>query len=245
MLQNNLLYFALSHLRATPYKVLYNLKIFTSAFFSIILLGQKIGRQRWTALIGLFAGMAIVQTGRQELERQNFQSPYYGFEQSLGSLAVLGAAITSGFSGVYQQRILQGSNTSMWIRNLQMGITSVLTGILSVLMKDRREVTSNGFFSGYSTLVWMVIGLQAIGGLNVAFILKYADTIMKGFAAAFSTLAACVVEMLFFGFRPSITFILGSVLINASAYFYNRNSPLGGKAVSKRMSTGHTNLYRI
>ena len=39
-IQNNLLYFALSNLRATPYKVTYNLKILTGAVFSVVLLRQ-------------------------------------------------------------------------------------------------------------------------------------------------------------------------------------------------------------
>lgn len=221
VIQNNLLYYALSHLRATPFKVSYNLKILTSAVFSILLGGQKIDAQRWAALCALFIGVTIVQVGKQEVGIEDMQARAgSGVERTLGFLAVCTAAITSGFSGVYQQRILQGSRTSTWIRNLQMGISSVLLGLMS-LAKDWSAIRFNGFFYGYSRIVWLVVVLQAFGGLNVAFILKYADSILKGFAAAFSTLALCLVEMALFDFTPTITFILGSVLINISAYLYN------------------------
>ena len=137
-------------------------------------------------------------------------------------------------AGVYQQRILQSSKTSMWIRNTQMGITSVVLGACGTLIKDRQAIRRAGFFQGYSAVVWLVISLQAFGGLNVAFILKYADNILKGFAAAFSTVASCILEMIFFQFRPTFLFLVGSTLINIAAYAYNLSCPTRAEEVSPR-----------
>ena len=224
LIQNNLLYFALSHLQATPYKVTYNLKILTSAFFSVTLLGQDLGRRKWLSMVVLFVGVTIVQMDKPDDGKTKFHKSALGY-QTLGLIAVGAAAMTSGFSGVYQQRILQNSKTNMWIRNTQMGITSVVLGVCGALYKDHQAIARGGFFQGYSGLVWLVITLQACGGLNVAFILKYADNILKGFAAAFSTIASCLVEMFFFEFRPTPLFIAGGILINVAAYVYNTSSP--------------------
>mmetsp|Transcript_9 Transcript_9/g.32 ORF Transcript_9/g.32 Transcript_9/m.32 type:complete len:381 (+) Transcript_9:257-1399(+) len=221
LLQNNLLYFALSNLAATPYKVTYNLKILTSALFSVILLGQKLTRRKWTALVLLFVGVTIVQSDkREDAAAVAHEETGLGY-QTLGFMAVVAAAVTSGFCGVYQQRILQSSGTNMWVRNAQMGITSVTIGIAAACYKDRAAIAADGFFQGYTPLVWTVIVIQAAGGLNVAFILKYADNILKGFAAAFSTVASCVLEMLIMHFRPTPMFLAGGVLINVAAYAYN------------------------
>ena len=38
-----------------------------------------------------------------------------------GLLVVVLACLTSGFSGVYFEKILKGSTTSLWIRNIQLG----------------------------------------------------------------------------------------------------------------------------
>jgi len=42
-------------------------------------------------------------------------------DQSIGLMAVVVACLTSGFSGVYFEKILKGSKTSLWIRNIQLG----------------------------------------------------------------------------------------------------------------------------
>jgi hypothetical protein len=78
--------------------------------------------------------------------------------------------------------------------------------------------------------------LQAFGGLNVAFILRYADNILKGFAAAFSTIASCLVEVVWFGFQPTIPFLLGGLLINVAVFLYN--TPGGTPPSSNKNKSG-------
>lgn len=38
----------------------------------------------------------------------------------IGLVAILLACVSSGFSGVYIEKILKSSDTSMWIRNIQL-----------------------------------------------------------------------------------------------------------------------------
>ena len=215
VVQNNLLYVALSNLRATPYKVTYNLKLLTAAFFSAAFLKERLGRRRWLSLVALFVGVVVVQAGKHEASKT---AP--AGNAALGFFAVAAAATTSGFAGVYQQKILQGTATSVWCRNIQMGLPSVVVAAFSTL-KDSEPIAARGFFGGYSNLVWFVVVLQAVGGLNVSFILKYAGSILKGFAAGFATLGSCVAEMALFGFRPTPSFLAGGALINAAAYAYS------------------------
>ena len=53
---------------------------------------------------------------------------------------------------------------------------------------------------------------------------SYADNILKGFAAAFSTMASCLLEVAFYGFKPTGAFLAGALLINVAAYTYNSPS---------------------
>lgn len=213
--QNNLLYYALSHLDAATFQVGYQVKILTTAFFSMFLLGKSLSLLQWISLVILTCGVSMAQLAAHENKAEHENT-------TAGFIAVLLAACTSGFSGVWFEKILKGSTTSLWMRNIQMGVSSLIIGFLGVfLSSDRESVVQNGFFFGYSSIVWVVILLQAIGGLVVAVVVKYADNILKGFAASFSIVTSCILCYFFFDFRPNFLFLVGAVFVNFSMYLYS------------------------
>lgn len=58
--QNNLLYFALSHLDAATFQVGYQVKILTTAVFSVLMLGKGLSKLQWGSLIILTIGIFII-----------------------------------------------------------------------------------------------------------------------------------------------------------------------------------------
>ena len=203
--QNNLLYYALSHLDAATFQVGYQVKILTTAVFSVMMLGKRISGAQWGSLVVLTVGVSLAQLSAQDRAAAHHNT-------TMGFVAVLAAACTSGFSGVYFERILKNSGTSLWMRNLQMGVSSIVLGFAGVFLSgDRQQVLTRGFFFGYNGVVVAVILLQAIGGLVVAVVVKYADNILKGFAASFSIVTSCVLCYFFFDFRPNLLFLVGAV----------------------------------
>ena len=113
-LQNNLLYYALSHLDAATFQVGYQVKILTTAFFSMSMLGKVLTRLQWMSLMILTIGVSLAQLSSQDNHGTSENT-------AAGFAAVLAAACTSGFSGVWFEKILKGSNTTLWMRNIQMG----------------------------------------------------------------------------------------------------------------------------
>ena len=96
-----------------------------------------------------------------------------------------------------------------------MGISSIILGFAGVFVSgDRTQVFERGFFFGYNNVVISVILLQAIGGLVVAVVVKYADNILKGFAASFSIVTSCILCYFFFDFRPNSMFLVGAVRVS-------------------------------
>ena len=108
-----------------------------------------------------------------------------------------------------------------------LGILGFFFGLVAVFVTDYNKVMKDGFFQGYNIIVWTVIGLQvwcdhytalndnnniiiaphfqAIGGLIVATVMKYADNILKGFATAVSIVISSVLSYFFLGdFEPTM-----------------------------------------
>jgi solute carrier family 35 (UDP-sugar transporter), member A1/2/3 len=217
-IQNNLLYYALSHLDAATFQVGYQMKILTTAVFSYFMLNKRLSREQWGSLVILTAGVSMAQ-----LSSQNGGLNAHS-NTSMGFLAVAAAAVTSGFSGVYFERILKTSSASIWIRNIQMSLFSIVIALITVYSQesDYQSVLDNGFFYGYTNIVWSVIFLQAVGGLVVAVVVKYADNILKGFAASFSIITSCILSIFLIDFKPTLLFLCGAVLVNVAMYVYGK-----------------------
>lgn len=118
--------------------------------------------------------MQISGSGDQHTNK-NEDADTASHNRLVGLVAVLCAACTSGFSGVYFEKILKGSTTSLWLRNVQMGLPSIIIALITVFVKDSAAVEEQGFLGGYSPIVWTVVTVQAAGGLIVAVVVKYAD----------------------------------------------------------------------
>lgn len=123
---------------------------------------------------------------------------------------------------MYFEKILKGSKTSIWLRNIQLGIYGTIIGLVGMRIKDGDKVDDKGMLFGYTALVWIVISMQAFGGLLVAVVVKYADNILKGFATSFSIIISCVVSVYLFDFHINVQFMLGAVLVIAAVLLYGR-----------------------
>ena len=220
--QNNLIYISATHLDAATSQVTYQMKILTTAVFSVMMLKKKLQPHQWFALVLLFVGVALVQL--LQIQRKSdaaaadtHQSPITGFA------AIVAACMLSGFAGVYFEKMLKGSKeVSLWIRNIQLAAIAVPFGLLQLLLTDAALVQDKGFFYGYSLLTWSVIVLQAQGGLLVAVVVKYADNILKGFATSLSIVLSSVASVYLFHFELSLQFAVGAGLVIASIFVYGK-----------------------
>lgn len=203
-------------------QVSYQLKILTTAIFSVIMLRKSLSSVQWVSLVILFMGISIVQmqpenSGQNKSVRE--QRPL------LGLFAVLISCLMSGFAGVYFEKILKETKQSVWLRNVQLGAIGSVIGMITMEIKEGEKLRELGFFYGYDSMVWFVIILQSLGGLLVAVVVKYADNILKGFAASLAIVVSCIVSVFFFDFKMSFQFMLGTSFVMVSIYLYGKYIP--------------------
>ena len=88
---------------------------------------------------------------------------------------------------------------------------------------------------------------QAIGGLVVAVVVRYADNILKGFAASFSIVTSCLLCMILVpaDFHPTALFGIGAVLVNYSMYMYSWPAQPQAPAASIHLSLASSRVDDI
>jgi len=241
VVQNNLLFLALSYIDAPTYQVTYQLKILTTAVCSVLMLGRKLDSTKWFSLVMLTVGVALVQASAS-LDRRDDESGERGeagegaagegYEadgivssltgQLFGLLCVVSACFVSGFSGVYIEKVLKSSKCSIWIRNVQLSMFSLLPALAAVIFADYDKVMENGFFYGYDRpIVWLTVLCQASSGLVVAVVVKYADNILKGFATSMSIIISSVITMVLWEFHPGFYWLMGTCLVMVATVIYS------------------------
>lgn len=223
VIQNNLLYLSASNLDAATYQVTYQLKILTTAVFSVVILKRKLLITQWVALMVLVCGVVCVQMA----DTQPVKAVKLPVEQNrlLGFSAALGACCLSGYAGILFEKIMKSSDISVWIRNVQLSFLSIPLGLFTTFVSDYSALKEHGFFFGYDGFVIYVIILQAVGGLIVAMVVKYADNILKGFATSLAIIISCIASIYLFNFVLSFQFIIGVTLVISSVYGYNYRPP--------------------
>lgn len=177
-------------------------------------------------------GQAVNDIGQvaRELTRRSFASSvhfpikrsatYEGIEEdqdsvpitnySIGIVAAMAVAALSGLTGVFFEKVLKDPHTSasVWIRNIQLSFYSLISAfLLGVVFKDGREIAEHGFFDGYSWVVWILIVLQAFGGVLASLCIHYADNIAKNFATSISIIISFLFTVWFFTCDVTVTVI--------------------------------------
>ena len=208
VLQNNLQYVAMSNLPAEVYQVLIQGKIITTAIFSVLVLNRRYSLTQWSSVFALSLGVALVQFS---LKTAAVTASHVNF--AIGISSVLISTLTSGFASVYLEKMLK-SKGSFWIRNVQLSFVSLAIAAAGSFVKDSQTIMNRGFFAGYNSLVLSVILTQALGGMLVAFVVRYTNSIVKGFAASGSIVLSCIVSAIFLSdYKLNRLFTVGTAMV--------------------------------
>ena len=151
---------------------------------------------------------------------------------ALGLAAVCTACVSSALASVSLERMLKGTSSagnkkgkednasdetlssrkqpSLWLRNIELATFSLIVATIrrqhSLYGRSSEEIKP--FFHNFSGWVYVLLGLQAGGGLLVAAVMKYADNVLKGLATGVSVVVSSVGSAVLFG-TPINTYFFG------------------------------------
>ncbi|KAF7337913.1 UDP-galactose transporter [Mycena venus] len=237
VVQNSLQFVAISNLPVASFQVTYQMKILTTAAFSVALLRRKLSPIKWLSLFFLAIGVGIVQIQTSTIGHApknvavgsahdsaplhiHVMSPLKGFG------AVTAACFTSGLAGVYFEMVLKNSRADLWVRNVQLSLFSLIPALLPVLYSSPSSHHSRGFFldvfRNFGGWAWATVAVQVFGGLVTAVVIKYSDNILKGFATSLSIILSFLASVALFHFRITPSFIIGATTVLCATWMYNQ-----------------------
>ncbi|KAF9469404.1 nucleotide-sugar transporter-domain-containing protein [Collybia nuda] len=234
VVQNSLQFVAISNLPVASFQVTYQMKILTTAAFSVALLRKKLSSTKWLSLFFLAIGVGIVQiqtsssshtgpkhttVGSAHDYHVHVMNPLKGFG------AVTAACFTSGLAGVYFEMVLKNSRADLWVRNVQLSLFSLVPALLPVLYNSKPS-NSQGFFvdlfRNFGGWAWATVAIQVFGGLVTAIVIKYSDNIMKGFATSLSIILSFLASVALFDFSITPSFVIGASTVLSATWIYNQ-----------------------
>lgn len=223
-LQNNLLLVAARALDPPTFLVLSQFKILTTAAFSVALMGRRLHRVRWCALLLLIEGVALVQhshTLPAPAGAAAGAGSSVSRDFSVGVVAALAMSTLSGFAAVYTECALKRLRLPTQECNIYMAGYGALFSALGCLLGDGERILQLGFWQGWDWVTVSVVAISAAGGLLVAFFLRYLDAILKNFAATAAIVLSTAASVPLFGFQPSLEWVLGAGVVVCAIVLYN------------------------
>lgn len=247
---NMIPFFAIHYIGAPAFTVIMQLKVFTTAGFSTVMLSRQYSSAKWRALILLVIGVILVSSPIIN-KRPSAQAP--GADGVVASVdkdqdadansyakGLLGLALTliqatiSGFTSVYFEGMLKDDSSSIWERNFQLAFYSIICMVLINVSEGSAAVffrtlgwrgheelqAPSHFLHGWTVLAVIIALLQGAGGLLVAATLKYADAVLKCFATAVSIILTSVIGYFFLDNTIDLFVAIGFVTTVLSIFNY-------------------------
>ena len=208
---NNLMFVAVSGVDPGSLLLLSNLKIFTTAMFSWLLLKTKFSLREKLSLLSLFIGCVISQLPQND-------QPMHATKDGL--LAVVVACTTSGAATAYTELLLKQSNTSFHKQNIQLYSVGLLFCVLSLYAGDISTML-DGLDKPLNIAVLVSL---SISGMVLGAIMKYLSSIAKTYLRSVATIVVAVFSIYLFDTEITLNGVIGYFIILISLYVYTNKS---------------------
>lgn len=221
---NNLVFVILLYVNPTTFQLLSQLKtVFTGLLFRVFL-GRELSKWQYLAIWQLTAG---TMTSHIPLCNTSAGTTSSGALVSFGVMLSIASCLLSAMGGIYSEKLLKGSTTSSihW-QNVMLYGWGCVFNLLGACMSDPEMLTTLDPLKGFNFWACMVVLNNALNGLAISAILKYADNIARVYAHAAAMIVTAVLSAFLFGQTITPQLAVAVAIVGASAVQYNlKESP--------------------
>ena len=207
LLADRLHHVSTRRLDVAAFQVLSQSKVLTAALFGKVFRGRDYSSRQWFCLCAIAGGIAICQLA--DIGVDTLEPP-----DLLGVATVMTTSLLGAAAGTYIEATLQrGSGDGvLWKRAAQMAANGCLIAA---------GPASRSNLDGFVFSAWLVVALNAAGGLLVAAAMRYADNVLKTLAASLSIVVSTVAATVFLSApAPSSRFMIGGLVVVGAIYAY-------------------------
>mmetsp|Transcript_43647 Transcript_43647/g.110107 ORF Transcript_43647/g.110107 Transcript_43647/m.110107 type:complete len:345 (+) Transcript_43647:73-1107(+) len=221
---NGLFYLNLTFFDPISYRVLINMRILWSGVLFQLFFQKRLGMQRWFALLLLLLGCAV-----------NQYNPETGVvvKAFIYLLSMVLQSFLSSLGGVYNEFLLKKDvDIGMNTKNIYMYSFSMVL-YLGWLVAVRPDTLSSvdGFFSGFTPVVYALPLVGALCGFTTAFFLRHLNIILKEYAHSGELALTAVLSVYLFDTPLTWQVLLSILLTSISVYLYNNAPTMESTAV--------------
>jgi UDP-sugar transporter A1/2/3 len=227
-INNNLVFVILTYIDAPTFQLLGQMKtLFTGLLFRIFL-GRELTAHQYLAIWFLTCGTSISQVGSCTETKSSF----------IGFLLVVVSSLLSAFGGIFNEKLMKTKKGTIHWQNIQLYSWGILFNLVGVILHKRETLVEGRFFDGFNLWACVVVLNNALNGLAISAILKYADNIARVYAHAIAMLVTMIISVLLFGLKPTPQLMIAIAVVGASALQYNMKVDTEYRSVPQRDGSG-------
>jgi UDP-galactose transporter len=203
------------------------------AIIQVTFIGKTFKGEQWRAMLLQGCGMIVVQY--DPCKASSIYTP-------LAYACMLLSTAVTALTSVANEYFLKNYEISMNLQNLAMYAGGVWMNLVAFLFipNPNSNQASFGFFDGYSNpLALAVVLANALIGLAITAVYKYADAVTKCIAQDITAVILCIISSIFFGLRASLTTWAGVFVVTFAVYLYmeaSQSKPAAAPAVASGSS---------
>jgi len=228
----NILYqIAYKNLDAVTFNFLNQTKLFWSAVFLWIFLKKPQSQEQVVALLMLTVAAVMLTMGQTNQPGGEIKN-----DVMYGIIPVLTGSILSGIATTVSQKVLQNDNKNSYLYTTELAVWGIIT-LVVMSFNDLDKIQTYGILKGWSVWTSIPVFANALGGVFVGLVVKYAGGVRKGFGTVAGMFLTAVLSF-FIEYSPfstatwvSLPLLIASVYIHTS-YPYRPPTTVDPKKVT-------------